>query len=82
MKSKGHKMSRCLTNGWWNRLIKQWPELSLQKGDCFAVVHENASSCEVFESYFNLLDDVLTKNMLKDKPGKTYNCEMLIQHKD
>jgi len=66
MKSKGHKMSTGLTNGWWNRFIKQWPELSLRKGDSFAVVHEHASSREVFESYFNLLDDVLTKNMLKD----------------
>ena len=84
MKSKGHKMSTGLTNRWWNLFIKRWPELSLWKGDSFAVVCEHASSCEVFESYFNLLDDVLTKNMLKDKPGQIYNCDesgMPLQHK-
>jgi len=43
MKYKGHKMSRGLTNGWWNRFIKRWPELSLRKGDSFAVVREHAS---------------------------------------
>jgi len=58
-------MSTGLTNGWWNRFIKQWPELSLRKGDSFAVVREHASSLEVFESYLNLLDDVLTKNYAK-----------------
>ena len=77
-------MSTGLTNGWWNRFIKRWQELSLRKGDSFAVVHDDASSHEVFESYFNLLDDVLTKNMLKDKPSQIYNCDesgMPLQHK-
>ena len=32
-------------------------------------------SREVFESYFNLLDDVLTKNKLKDKPGQIYSYD-------
>ena len=75
MKGKGHRMSTRLKNVWWDRFIKRWPELSLWKGDSFAVVRDHASSCEVFESYFNLLDDVLTKNMLKDKPGQIYNCD-------
>ena len=76
-------MSTGLTNGWWDRFIKRWPELSPWKRDSFAVVRDHASSCEVFES-FNQLDDVLTKNMLKDKPGQIYNCDesgMLLQHK-
>jgi len=67
-----------------NRFIKRWPELSLRNRNSFAVVCEHASSHEVFESYFNLLDDVLTNNMLKDKPGQINNCDksgMLLQHK-
>jgi len=81
MNSKSHKISTGSTNGWF---IKRWPELRLLKGDSFAVVREQASSCEVYESYFNLLNDVLTKNMLKDKPGQIYNCDesrMPLQHK-
>jgi len=54
------------------------------EGDSFAAVREHASSREVFESYFNLLGDVLTKNMLKDKPCQIYDYDesgMPLQHK-
>ena len=83
MVNKGREMRKGLSNGWWNCCIKWWPQLSLRKGDSFAVVCEHASNREVFESYFNLLDDALMKNGLKDKPSQIYNCNepgMPLQH--
>ena len=84
MANKGREIRKGLSNGWWNCFIKRWPQLSLRKGDAFAVVREHASSREVFESHFNLLDDILMKNGLKDKPSQIYNCDesgMPLQHK-
>ena len=50
----------------------------------FAVVCEDASDYDVFKKYFDLLDDVLTKNGLKDRPSHIYNCDesgLPLQHK-
>jgi len=58
--------------------------LRLRKGDSFAVVHEEASDYDVFKKYFDLLDDILTKDGLKDRPSQIYNCDesgMPLQHK-
>ena len=51
------RKSTKLSNGWWVRFLQRWPQLSLRKGDSFAVVCEDASSCsyDVFENYFDLL---------------------------
>jgi len=58
--------------------------LRLRKGDSFAVVREEASDYDAFKRYFDLLDDVLTKNGLKDRPSQIYNSDesgMPLQHK-
>ena len=73
-----------LSNGWWVRFLQRWPKLSLRKGDLFAVVHEEASSYDVFKSYFDLLEDVMMEHGLKGRPSQIYNCDesgMPLQHK-
>ena len=66
---------RRLSNGWWNGFLKRWPQLSLRKGDAFAAVREEASNESVFKNYFTLLDEIMTKNCLKDQPSQIYNCD-------
>ena len=78
------RKSTKLSNGWWFRFLQRWPQLSLRKGDSFAVVREDASSYDVFKNYFALLESVLTEHGLKDKPSQVYNCDesgMPLQHK-
>ena len=78
------RKSNKLSNGWWARFLQRWPQLSLCKGDSFAVVHEEASTYDVFKNYFDLLEGVLTKHGLKNKPSQIYNCDesgMPLQHK-
>ena len=73
-----------LSNGWWVRFLQRWPKLSLRKGDSFAVVREEASSYDVFKSYFDLLEDVMMEHGLKGRPSQIYNCDesgMPLQHK-
>lgn len=78
------RKSNKLSNGWWVRFLQRWPQLSLRKGDSFAVVREEASTYDVFKNYFDLLEGVLTKHGLKNKPSQIYNCDesgMPLQHK-
>ena len=59
---KGIKLpSGKLSNGWWVRFLQSWPELSLHKGDPFAIVRNDATSYSVFKEYFDLLELILTK---------------------
>jgi len=37
---KGRNLHKRLSNGWWVHFIQRWPNLSLQKGDPFAVVRD------------------------------------------
>ena len=78
------RKSTKLSNGWGIRFLQRQPQLSLHKGDSFAVVREDASSYDVFKNYFDLLESVLTEHGLKDKPSQVYNCDesgMPLQHK-
>ena len=81
---KGVQLKGCLSQGWWVRFRQRWPELRLRKGDSFPIVREQATTYSVFKDYFDLLDETLTKNGLKDKPAQIYNCDesgMPLQHK-
>ena len=48
LKRKSNKIS----NGWWVRFLQRWPQLSLRKGDSFAVVLEEASTYDVLKITF------------------------------
>ena len=63
-KRKGQPVSQ-ISDGWWVRFKKRWPELRIRKGDAFSLVHEQMPSYEVYDSYFKLLGEVLEANKLK-----------------
>jgi len=68
---KGTKVN-SLSQGWWVRFRQKWPKLSLQKGDSFPVIREQSTTYNVFKDYFDLLDETLSKNGLKDKLTQIY----------
>ena len=64
--------------------MKRWPQLRLRKGDSFPLVRKEVTNVDVFQSYFNLLDETLLKYGIKDKPAQIYNCDesgMPLEHK-
>jgi len=85
MKKKGRLLGdHHISQGWWCRFRERWPEISLRRGDSFSMAREKMTSCEVFENYFDLLQETLDKYNLKDKPSQIYNCDesgMPLEHK-
>ena len=81
---KGIKKDIKISDGWWCRFLKRWPQLRLCKGDPFPLVRKEATNVQVFEKYFELLEESLIKYGLKDKPAQIYNCDesgMPLEHK-
>ena len=84
MRKKGQALSGPVSQGWWCRFRERWPELSLRRGDAFSLAREKMTDSSVFSDYFNLLEEVLVKYNLKDKPSHIYNCDesgMPLEHK-
>ncbi len=85
MKKKGRLLGdHHISQGWWCRFRERWPEISLRRGDSFSMAREKMTSREVFENYFDLLQETLDKYNLKDKPSQIYNCDesgLPLEHK-
>ncbi len=85
MKKKGRLLGdHHISQGWWCRFRERWPEISLRRGDSFSMAREKMTSHEVFENYFDLLQETLDKYNLKDKPSQIYNCDesgLPLEHK-
>lgn len=78
MKKNGRVVNGRISQGWWCRFRERWPQLSLRKGDSFSIARERMTSHEVFNGYFDLLEETL------DKYGHIYNCDesgMPLEHK-
>jgi len=56
---KGRKTVAKISEGWWIRFCKRWPELRLRKGDSFPVVRDQMTNYNVLKDYFNLLEKTL-----------------------
>ena len=64
-----------VSHGWWDRFRVRHPQLRLQAGETLAYVRAVCTSRDILNRYFDLLEDVLTKNALKDKPGREFNLD-------
>ena len=58
MQKKGMKNCR-ISHGWWSAFCKYWPQISLRKSDSFPIAREKMTTHGVFESYFNMLEEML-----------------------
>lgn len=63
--------------------MQRQPNLSLRKGNATAIVRMDATSVDAINQYFDLFNDVLEKNNLKQSPGLIYNVDesgMALEH--
>ena len=54
--------------------MQRQSHLSVQKGDATAMACMEAISVDTIEQYYDLLNEVLEKNNLKQSPGQIYKC--------
>ena len=72
---KGVLRSSHVSDGWWRRFLERHPFLSLRRGDATGHVRMNAMTQENLKSYFDLLEEVLDENDLKNHPERIYNMD-------
>lgn len=67
----------CVTvsSGWWDSFVQRYPNLTLRAPAPLSHARSNASSYDVVESYFDLLEETLVENDLLNKPGQLYNMD-------
>ena len=73
-----------VNHGWWDRFRERHPHLRLRAGERLAYVRAVCTNRQVLDRYFDLWEDVLLKNNLKDKPNRIFNLDesgMPLQHR-
>jgi len=74
MATKG--MERALvTDGWWASFRRRHGSLTLRTAEPLSYARGVASNPEVFDHYYNLLEQTLTDNGLLDKPCQVFNID-------
>lgn len=61
--------------GWWHGLKQRHPELSIRKPEKLGNSRARMLNPTVVSKYFVELEAILTKFVLKDKPGLIWNCD-------
>jgi len=72
---KGILRKSHISDGWWKKFLERHPKLSLRSGDATGHVRMNAMTRENLTHYFDLLNECLVENGLKDHPEQIYNMD-------
>ena len=68
--NKGMLRKKVINTGWWRHFMERQNKLVLRKGDSTAFVRTDT---ENLNGYFNLLEDILKQNDLKNSPSQIYS---------
>ena len=68
-------MGDNISHGWVDYFMKKHPELALRKGDATAEIRMNSVTPESMKSYYDLLQEILEKQNLKNSPRQIYNVD-------
>ena len=72
-----------VTRGWWDSFCAGHSEVTLRHAESLSYARVAASSPDIINRYFDLLEDVIKVNGLSKHPGQIYNCDetgMLLSH--
>lgn len=64
-----------VSNGWWEAFRKRDPKLGLRTAAVVSKSRATASNREDVDRYFDLLEETLNENDLRDKPGQIFNLD-------
>ena len=73
MNNKGHCVK--VSNGWWDSFRRRHPNLTLRNPEALAHVRAVCCSPNVINKYFDLLEETLNTNGLRDRPCQIFNCD-------
>ena len=73
MSKKG--ISAPVTNGWWEKFCSRHPNLTLRAPASLSKARAEASDPTVMQRYFDMLEDVLMKNEIIDRPFHIFNMD-------
>lgn len=68
-------VDREVTYGWWEGFRKRHPDLSLRIPSTISKARALATDRASLDHYFDLLEETILENNLKDKPGQIYNLD-------
>lgn len=66
---------RIVTYGWWEAYRRRHPALTLRVPSSLSKARALASTRDVIDRYFDLLEETLLKNELKDCPCQIFNMD-------
>ena len=64
-----------ISYGWWGSFNKRHPQLTLRTATPLAYVRSVAQDPEIFDTYFDLLEETLLQNDLLTSPHRIFNCD-------
>ena len=64
-----------VTMGWWTSFCKWHPQLTLRSASRLAYRRAVAQDPEIFQQYFDLLEETLKQNGLFDEAARIFNCD-------
>ena len=64
-----------VTSGWWDSFRARHPEVTLRHAEPLSHARAAASSPDIINRYFDLLEDVIKVNGLSKRPGQIFNCD-------
>ena len=64
-----------VTKGWWDSFRKRHPEIMLRHAEPLSYARACANNPEVIGKYFDLLEDTLKANGLRQSPGQIFNSD-------
>ena len=74
MKKRG-TLCAPVTKGWWESFRKRHPQLSLRSPETLSYARAVASSRDIVDDYFDLLQETMIQNGLSNKPALIFNCD-------
>lgn len=73
IESKGIKA--IVSNGWWESFLQRHSQLSLRSAIPLSMKRAIATDPEMFQQYFDILEECLLQNAIFDKPTVIFNCD-------
>ena len=72
---KSRDVERVVSNGWWEGFCRRHPNITLRTPASLSKARALATTHEVINQYFDILEDVLTTHNLFDKPYQIFNLD-------
>ena len=68
-------LAKSVGNGWWESFCRRHPNLTLRSAAPLSQGRAVASDPDTLQRYFDLLEQTIDENGLRDKPAQIFNVD-------